>query len=137
MSSSRNRSKQTKERLQQANCKGVKFTIDGEAPHKITLLKEVLGMDKELIKIAEFLAEAEEYFEDELLKLAEETKEKAKLLSKIKAALGKVKASVKAHPVKWGLGAASTAAGSAALAAYLKNKKKRKELEAFLNSIEE
>lgn len=101
-------------------------------------------MDKELIKIAEFLAEAEEYFEDELLKLAEETKEKAKLLSKIKAALGKVKekagkvkASVKAHPVKWGLGAASTAAGAAALAAYLNNKKKRKELEAFLNSIEE
>jgi len=94
-------------------------------------------MDKELIKIAEFLVEAEDYFEDELLKLAEETKEKAKLLSKIKAALGKLKASVKAHPVKWGLGAASTAAGSAALAAYLNNKKKRKELEAFLNSIEE
>lgn len=94
-------------------------------------------MDKELIKIAEFLVEAEKHFEDELLKLAEETKEKAKLLSKIKAALGKVKASVKAHPVKWGLGAASTAAGVAALAAYLNNKKKRKELEAFLNSIEE
>ncbi|HQE49751.1 MAG TPA: hypothetical protein PKV93_10435 [Fervidobacterium sp.] len=94
-------------------------------------------MDKELIKIAEFLVEAEEYFEDELLKLAEETKEKAKLLSKIKAALGKIKGSVKAHPVKWGLGAASTAAGGAALAAYLNNKKKRKELEAFLNSIEE
>lgn len=105
-------------------------------------------MDKELIKIAEFLVEAEKYFEDELLKLAEETKEKAKLLSKIKAALGKVKektkgavgkakASVKAHPVKWGLGAASTAAGVAALATYLNNKKKRKELEAFLNSINE
>ncbi len=95
-------------------------------------------MDKELIKIAEFLVEAEEYFEDELFKLAEETKEKAKLLSKIKAALGKVKASVKAHPVKWGLGTASTAAGTAALAAYLyNNKKKKKELEAFLNSIEE
>ena len=94
-------------------------------------------MDKELIKIAEFLVEAEEYFEDELFKLAEETKEKAKLLSKIKAALGKVKASVKAHPVKWGLGTASTAAGAAALAAYLNNKKKKKELEAFLNSIEE
>ena len=101
-------------------------------------------MDKELIKIAEFLAEAEEYFEDELLKLAEETKVKAKLLSKIKAALGKVKgtagkvkASVKAHPVKWGLGLGAASAGSAALAAYLNNKKKRKELEAFLNSIEE
>lgn len=94
-------------------------------------------MDKELIKIAEFLVEAEKYFEDELLKLAEETKEKAKLLSKIKAALGKVKTSVKAHPVKWGLGASSTAAGAAALAAYLHNKKKKKELEAFLNSIEE
>lgn len=101
-------------------------------------------MDKELIKIAKFLEEAEEYFEDELLKLAEETKEKAKLLNKIKAALGKikgatgkVKASIKAHPVKWGLGAASTAAGVAALATYLNNKKKRKELEAFLNSIEE
>jgi len=94
-------------------------------------------MDKELIKIAEFLEEAEEYFEDELLKLAEETKEKAKLLNKIKAALGKLKASVKAHPVKWGLGTASTAAGVAALATYLNNKKKRKELEAFLNSIEE
>jgi len=94
-------------------------------------------MDKELIKVAEFLVEAEDYFEDELLKLAEETKEKAKLLSKIKAALGKVKASMKAHPVKWGLGTASSAAGAAALAAYLHNKKKRKELEAFLNSIEE
>ncbi|MDM7321069.1 MAG: hypothetical protein P3W91_005005 [Fervidobacterium sp.] len=93
-------------------------------------------MDKELIKIAEFLVEAEEYFEDELLKLAEETQEKAKLLSKIKAALGKLKASVKAHPVRWGLGAASSAGGAAALAAYLYNKKKRKELETLLNSEE-
>ena len=76
-------------------------------------------MDKELIKIAELLVEAEEYVEDELSNLAEETKEKAKLLSKIKAALGKVKASIEAHPVEWGLGAASTAAGAAALATYL------------------
>ena len=76
-------------------------------------------MDKELIKIAELLVEAEEYVEDELSNLAEETKEKAKLLSKIKAALGKVKASIEAHPVKWGLGTASAAAGAAALATYL------------------